>query len=610
MNTIKLCLFFIMFSLLYGCDGSHLTSSSNKKMAELKPNIATVAQPNGSYTPPWDWTDQNNFKDYRGKSISDPWQLGSSVGVKIPYNYKCDPSDGWRLISYRMQASSYPNVVNPNETNGAHPEGVTPHTPYFVLYNKYSGTLRLFIYLGKSLNDGQTFILKTIILNRSNGKASDAGLLLNDVDHYSYPLSKKKKEFNKKRSIVTDKAEPGLWVIKDYHLSYEPNLSNPDKYSDLFFDVHAYSIRTENVNLDGKYNLKAKTIINGGSGGQSFIGALVNNIIGSTGSIKRSFNEVSNFKNNLNAIGDTLKGKNNFKFLKAVGSTLISVASAINPVSGLIGFTTGIAKYISSFTNIFGGGGSPKTALTYGHGSMHLQGHISNKTVVGWVQFGLPMVDYGGADIGIKWQHPIGLFSLKQTPQVKVTKKNFTYQCRENPSSPYSYYSTFGLFVQFDSQNMQNLFKINDKSDMILQNVKVVPIVKAALPFIGQMPSYIMIRENNVDLSGITYSSYYDIYGLFSNAFEDFMPPFALHGSSNPFLIEGVNPASFPKKLTLSGGYGGTRCINVTGGDVSGVQVKLRFYLKFVNRDNSNIKEEFMRTYKADVTKVTKRINR
>lgn len=79
-----------------------------------------------------------------------------------------------------MTASDFTNL-----SSKATLQSTTPENPYFVLYNKYTGVMRVFMYLGGDNTVGEDyFVIKTSVVD-GPGAPTDVGIFLNDAGNYS-----------------------------------------------------------------------------------------------------------------------------------------------------------------------------------------------------------------------------------------------------------------------------------------------------------------------------------------------------------------------------------------------------------------------------------------
>lgn len=411
------------------------------------------------------------------------------------------------------------------------------------------------------------------------------------------PLSDKSSTLNTdKMEMFNFSAIYKKWIVVDYPVSYDPSLGS---YSNKFLNVQIGAVDEEKITLGGSFDFDMQTIV---SSNQSMVSTLLDEVYGSSGKIKKRMANVTKFEDNLTAISDELKNKGNDEdgrngILGDVAEKLSSFANFVDPALDTIGLFTGVLGYVNSFTNIVGGGAT-QTEVTVGEGSITLEGvQIDDFTVIQH-EFGLPLVQYSNSNERPEFQGPIGIFSLKQKPQVTVLQKQFKYDCRNSYTDTYSQYNSYGLYVQFDDSNMEDLFEVNAASDMQLVDAKAIPIVEVNGPFLAPpyLGYYDVVYEEG--LPSLEYAPGLSKYSSPSGKHK-FMTAFTLPKTpvySDGHLIAGHDADEFPDQVTTSG-------LSCRGSlEPQATNVDMKFYLEFENTNDSSIKAEFMRTFQADVT--------
>lgn len=568
--------------VMFGCDTTKLTTPESESDSQTPdPSMSQTTETSTTLT--WDWREDESFKDWDGNQIPAPWYQEFHMGVDLAEANRCQPSDGWALYIKRMEASDWNTKEKSQDT--------APENPYFALYNRYTGVLRLFMYMGGNNTIGEDYFTINNRIQYTVGSTADAGLFLQDAGDYSYPLSEKSANLNENKiNFFQFEAVYKKWIVLDYVLSYDPTLSS---YENMILRVGIGAVDTSKIQLEGEFNYEEHEVTRGR---QNIIGALVDDVFGSSGKIKRRMNDLTRFKDNLEDIENDFE--NHSGILGDVASSLGDFASFIDPTLGTIGFAYGVVDYINSFTNIFGGG-SAQTEVTIGRGSMHLAGTITNDFNITFHKIGLPLVQYTEEGEAPDFQENVGLFSMKQKPEVTVLRKQFHYDCRNDRYDFYSQYSSYGLYLQFDDSNMKDLFRVNPASNMQLTDVQALPIIKVKGPFLSfnYFPTYDVIYKEGLEARDYSYDL--KIYAP-TGTYHRFRPTYTLPESSyyvDGHLIAGADSNEFPDQVTT---LDGVECQD--GLRPKGVDVDMRFYLKFENANNAEIKTEFMRTYKPKIT--------
>ncbi|MFD2785324.1 T9SS type A sorting domain-containing protein [Hymenobacter rubripertinctus] len=172
-------------------------------------------------------------------SVVAPWESGTS-GVLQQLNYSQDytRAKGWELLRENLGA------LNP------------VGTPYFILYNKYTGMIRAFFYVDTSQG---TFINGALVTmshssvnaNRSTGVMALTNELLLTADSYSQrtDLSSDIVSYVAKLSGQTN------WLMAEFTAAYDPNAgSSLFAGNALEFAVHG--IVTSDIKLSGNLSFK------------------------------------------------------------------------------------------------------------------------------------------------------------------------------------------------------------------------------------------------------------------------------------------------------------------------------------------------------------------
>ncbi len=202
--------------------------------------------------------------------ILPPWVVGST-STEVPAGIREDyrSANGWEMVY-----NTFTTIEDPNQK-------------YFVLYNKYSGLLRMYLYI----SDNQPFIgtdnlSQTLTLQGGAGLSSS---LLNFSDQYVVDVNQTS---DMASATERSKVKPGSWYAFEHELAYDANLSSQSTSSaSLAWDFDATSIA--NVKLNG--TLSGSLVGSVASPGLGFSATLNNNLnfVGK-GQIKLSGDKDSN----------------------------------------------------------------------------------------------------------------------------------------------------------------------------------------------------------------------------------------------------------------------------------------------------------------------------
>lgn len=330
----KIHLFILSLFVFAACDTPNdIMSDSNTdnndslqslKLAENESNLLS-----------WDWRVDENFKDWNGNQIPSPWYQEFHRGVDLAEANRCQPSDGWELYIKRLEASDWTSqAVSQNNTT------TTPENPYFALYNRHTGVLRLFVYLGGDNTVGEDYFVVNNGIETSNEETVDTGLFLHDSGDHAYSLSEKNAKLNENKiTSFQFAAVYNKWIVQDYILSYDPELST---YNNIFLRVDIGAVKESDIALTGEFNYEMQDVT---LGGQNTINALIDDVFGSSGKIKRRMSDITQFQDNLEKIGGDFEESPGF--LGDLGSSLLSFASLVDPTLSTIGLSIGVLDYVN-----------------------------------------------------------------------------------------------------------------------------------------------------------------------------------------------------------------------------------------------------------------------
>lgn len=272
--------------------------------------------------------------------IPSPWVGAGSIaslhGLDVVNDRK--KIDGWELLYSSFDPNTTGQLIN----------------PYFILYNKYRGLMRIFFYTTTQFLSPSSYLQdnlrvisknKTSLFNFIGEEVVDGSLRL---DHYSqvqsapddgtYPLASNK------------------WYMVQYELAYDPDLAQiPYNQVQLSWNLNYCNI--ENVSLGGDLVGKIIGTI-GSSSSPDFLSELGN--VGKTAATGVLAGIGSNFisKNTINEETGENKLKVPNKVFKALGTGLnaaISAASGNYPgaviglLNGIIGGSSGSAPIPANF---------------------------------------------------------------------------------------------------------------------------------------------------------------------------------------------------------------------------------------------------------------------
>lgn len=221
---------------------------SKAELADQDPNRTTLTR--AVPTPSLDWENCDWMPTPVGQSaIPSPWSGAGSIAAEFGMEATNDRyrKDGWELMYNTFTSEAPGPLIN----------------PYFMLYNKYRGLLRVYLYVttqfittSNSLKDGLQIVTpgKTSVLNFLDKSVVD----ISQRDYTTY--------FSQIRSTPENIPSPvasNKWYMFQYELAYDPALQMQSE--PIHLSWHLDYIQIQQLQLSGKaYGLINGTI--GGSG--------------------------------------------------------------------------------------------------------------------------------------------------------------------------------------------------------------------------------------------------------------------------------------------------------------------------------------------------------
>lgn len=266
---------------------------------------------------PFDWDNPNTnyMPTPAGTAILVPWANGSTRAFSNDILYDYSKNDGWELVY---------NVFN---------DSALEANPYFVLYNKYRGLLRIYVYVTTNGFTTSSYLTSGFSL----GPNSINSHMLNYIDQDVVDINIKKTAITK---IEPTQLASYVWYASQYEIAYDSTIS---------------SANYQNIGLG--WTLKWTNITDVSLGGGA-----VGSLKGTISTPPSQFNLAGNLITGaLNATGLTIlnnnKGPDNSK--PGVGNQLGLPPLVFDAVlSGVNGGLSGLATVKNLMNVIFGGSSS------------------------------------------------------------------------------------------------------------------------------------------------------------------------------------------------------------------------------------------------------------
>lgn len=181
----------------------------------------------------FDWANIDWMPTPPGQArIPSPWMGAGSIISNYGTDIANDrfKSDGWELVY---------NTFDPNAERLSN--------PYFVLYNKYRGTLRFFLYVTTPFVVPSSYVMDGILIDSARPTSLLCFLGKEVVD-----ATKNETQYSQIQHMPYDGSSPlatEKWYMIQYELAYDPNLSSTS--NDLWFSIYLKYCNIQTINLGG-----------------------------------------------------------------------------------------------------------------------------------------------------------------------------------------------------------------------------------------------------------------------------------------------------------------------------------------------------------------------
>jgi hypothetical protein len=228
-------------------------SSCNKELEQTLPKEGISLKAN-TPSPSLDWSNLSSFNNGPNQVIPAPWSGGASRAFPTDYLSDYKPEDGWVM---------YFNTINKIKEVDA---------PYFVLYNRYRGTMRIYYYFMPKSGVETSQVTFQLDLK---GTENNSNILSFDnqetIDFSSNPTTISKVQHEK---IY----QSGAWYAEEFQLAYDPSLQNKS-YTSNQLRWNMFSTSIDQVNLDGIQKGEINGTVQTPKPTTSFLGQLVSGAI-------------------------------------------------------------------------------------------------------------------------------------------------------------------------------------------------------------------------------------------------------------------------------------------------------------------------------------------
>jgi hypothetical protein len=376
--------------------------------------------------------------------------------------------------------------------------------PYFILYNKYTGLMRVFIYQPAPPTPSYSSFMVELTPVKSAYPATtslgDAILTAPD----KYQTSTSTSSFGRKIiSVTDDKAGSSNWRVAEFNLGFDPNIQDGN-YIGSGINLVMYGLVTSTVKAkirggsvsgtdpniygfsyspdnpiptpkDGNFDFKTQ--------GEKFtkfsktiddVGGDINKAAKSIISSLSNVTDEKSFKGRIKSLAEGLD-----KATQSAGS-LTKLLNQVGAISGIAGSALSV---IGGVVGLFGGDDpANKQMPMYTSYDLTLDGTITAKTVGQSIILRLPGAQQPGPDNLPYYKCPVGIFNIKNTPQAEKITYTRAYAYRDwYPNGPTGMSLRLTQEANFVSYKMSNDVHVSFNSGVGLD------LVSAQAAIVGEV---------------------------------------------------------------------------------------------------------------------------
>lgn len=380
-------------------------------------------------TNPYSWTHTVNGITLTQNIISPYIQPGNPNTIGYIDNIPADnkPEDGWELVKYDFGLT----------LTGA---SIQTDHPRFILYNRYTGILRIFIYFNCPIThaDYETGRIRLSYWTGTGGTLQSA--LLTYVEKEAVPLD----DFNKRLGYINlnqTTSTTGQWLVADFPMAYDP-CTCLFEYDLLYIALEL--VQNSTVTLSGRITTTDHLLVSNrkkvGTYPNSFKAEMNSKIVNTAnGAIEvisegqKTFKTSAEFLTNLSVLLNTEKNSNKKD----------NMQDAIDNLNGVFGLAPELNAAVGLINFFIGGGKEGNQAdgtPTSFDADVNIAGNIETTFPATFQYLVVPgSIPKPGTSIEYypMYNEVLGVFSLLETPELEFVD----YLWNNWPSCPSAYSS-------------------------------------------------------------------------------------------------------------------------------------------------------------------------
>ncbi len=432
------------------------------------------------------------------------------------------PEDGWVLVSADFGTRDKAPVI-----------------PYFMLYNRASGTLRYVFYY--AYDEPYTHAL--VKLEQQQGQT----LMFSFYDSIKCFVKDKDNniDYDPGKSLVTvTNVSPDEWSYADFVISYDPTVTDTE---DLCFTIKIYGVKKSDVELGGDITLNQ---VFGNNRQKHSASISAGDVLSAGQKAVDYYKSVQEFA----ASSEASKGEWYSGILNAAGAAI----TASGPWGPVVGALAGIAS-----SGIFGGKSSRPVPMNF-KGTITLTGTITENNLIYSFLLSVPGTEISNSDSSNLsfYNKPLGIFSIKSKPVVDITVNSWISNERTN-------YDTFNSVYSYSYVTHLSVSSIKLKDSLFpeisLNNIDGFYVDKVEMGFVFSNESATNLpMDKGIDSDdwniyiGYTASGNLEkkSYRMHENEEVEFLTADAFHEIDFPYSEKAVLNSGFHRYWCMSN-YGG-----------------------------------------------------
>lgn len=427
----------------------------------------------------WDWTKAENY-DYaytavNGKiNISSPFHTQASASEDISSIIKAKdylPEQGWVLLAKEFGSPAQP---------------IASQYPYFILYNKFRGIVRLF------LMNSNEFQHKNALVTLS-WLSDDKTSLLTNHNIYSFANDKYNSDASPTDKGLNYVQDCYAWLVSDFVVTFDNNTdpNNEKNYLlkfEIFFDIQAdievSGLANKSSSIAGMEidkDVKINELYGGLKNGKRFMTKVL-----SVSDFKQNLDEIDKSIENLNwksaqelseklkKAGQSLQDGDIKKFMLGNGNLPLAMNGGLDAILNVsdifINKSNSKAKASAQMQPIISNAtfditGTMTTSSNTASCLLQLPGTNHKHPDGTPIEAGMPLYDF-----------PLGVVGLEKTPVLEKRK----IQNKLRFSTPHDGYHT-------EIINIGNSYRISDDINIVVNPAAKVRLIDAKVQLIGRV---------------------------------------------------------------------------------------------------------------------------